>query len=272
MRYAISNNERIEAQKGLSAVCPICGQPVIARCGNIKIRHWAHVSGSDCDSWQSPMSEWHYSWQDKFPKECREYKLLKKKTNECHIADILTPPNLKESWIVIEFQHSSIKSEEREAREQFYKHLIWVVDGTRSKNSSNRIKNIFDYLQRITDDCFLALSPEVYLPKAWLNSNVPVVFDFAENLPFLLCIFPIKFLAGQGAICISKDDFIAKAQNGNLRSYLIERMDILKKAKSKELITAFNQIARLAASPMRPGGFQEWQAKQAAKRRGPKFS
>ncbi len=268
MRYAISNNERIEAQKGLSAVCPICGQPVIARCGKIKVWHWAHVSGSDCDSWQSPMSEWHQAWQDNFPEACREYPLRNKQTNECHRADVLAP-DLKSPWMVLEFQHSSIKSEEREARERFYKHLVWVVDGKRSKVSFNHITSIYDYLQRINDDCYLALSPEIYLPKTWLNSNVPVVFDFAEELPFLLCTFPIKFLTGQGVACITKDDFIAKTQNGDLRNYLAEQKSILKNAKSKELVNAYRSIV---ATSRHPGGFQEWCARKDANHRGPKIS
>ena len=41
---------------------------------------------------------------------------------------------------MIEFQHSSIKAEEKLAREQFYKNMVWVVDGKRTKNDYPRFK------------------------------------------------------------------------------------------------------------------------------------
>ncbi len=44
---------------------------------------------------------------------------------EMHRADIKTP-----NGIVIEIQHSSMKDDERIAREDFYKNLVWVIDGS----------------------------------------------------------------------------------------------------------------------------------------------
>ncbi len=42
------------------------------------------------------------------------------------MADVRTDKGL-----VIEFQHSYINPEERRQRENFYKNMIWIVDGTR---------------------------------------------------------------------------------------------------------------------------------------------
>lgn len=42
MKYAIIDNFRQEAVKGLNGICPICGEPVIAKCGKYKVNHWAH--------------------------------------------------------------------------------------------------------------------------------------------------------------------------------------------------------------------------------------
>lgn len=44
MRFSIVNGEKREAQKGLIGVCIGCDQPVIPKCGPIKIHHWAHKS------------------------------------------------------------------------------------------------------------------------------------------------------------------------------------------------------------------------------------
>ena len=40
MKYALVNNEKVEATKGQVGICPVCGSTVIAKCGNYKINHW----------------------------------------------------------------------------------------------------------------------------------------------------------------------------------------------------------------------------------------
>jgi len=63
MLYAIDENgAAIRAQPNLAAKCKTCGSPVIAKCGEIKIWHWSHVSGADCGSlggstWNTRQSE-----------------------------------------------------------------------------------------------------------------------------------------------------------------------------------------------------------------------
>ena len=68
-------------------------------------------------------------WKNQFPLEWQEKDFVDKATGEHHRADVHTPHGL-----TIEFQHSAIKPEEREAREFFYKKIIWIVDGSRLKN------------------------------------------------------------------------------------------------------------------------------------------
>ena len=46
-----------------------------------------------------------------------------------HIADIKT-----DSGLVIELQHSSMSLEEMQSRENFYKKMIWIIDGSPFKN------------------------------------------------------------------------------------------------------------------------------------------
>ena len=137
MQYAIFNGEKVEAQRGCVGVCPLCGNPVIAKCGEFRVHHWAHKSKVDCDNWLEKETEWHRNWKNKFPKDWREIVLYDEQTGEKHIADIRSP-----NGIVIEFQHSPITPQERKSREYFYKKIIWVVDGTRSKRDYDRfVKN-----------------------------------------------------------------------------------------------------------------------------------
>ena len=105
MKYALHKNQRIAPTKDIKdAVCPVCGELVIPKCGKIKMHHWAYKTSQNCDPWWENETEWHRK----------------------HIADIRT-----DKGFVIEFQHSSIKPEEKDARESFYKNMVWVVDASK---------------------------------------------------------------------------------------------------------------------------------------------
>lgn len=56
-------NKRVKAMPGMQAICPGCEEKVIARCGNIKIWHWAHKSGL-CKYDSEPETEWHLEWKN----------------------------------------------------------------------------------------------------------------------------------------------------------------------------------------------------------------
>lgn len=136
MKFALSDNKRIQAIpyfKG--AVCPICQERVIAKCGSIKQWHWSHKSIFDCDSFAEPESEWHLNWKNKFPDECIEVVIGQ------HRADIKTKSKDSlngfpyQSEVVIELQNSSISPKEIIERELFYKNMIWLFNGeTFAKN------------------------------------------------------------------------------------------------------------------------------------------
>lgn len=128
MRYACSGKIRLEPQPGSIGDCQICGNKVKAFCGKVNRWHWRHNKLPDCDTFHEPMTEWHRSWQNQFPKEWREVVL--ERNNEKHFADILTPSNL-----VIEFQHSSISQKEISERELFYNCMVWVIDAVGFKKN-----------------------------------------------------------------------------------------------------------------------------------------
>ncbi|MBL4795978.1 MAG: hypothetical protein JKY50_01040 [Oleispira sp.] len=164
-------------------MCPHCGNPVIAKCGPIKVNHWAHKSRRNCDSWWEPETQWHRSWKDEFPNDWQEVS-RRDESGELHIADVLTPEGL-----ALEFQHSPISREEVEARIGFHKNICWVVDGLRLKNSLKEFNRALDDGLRprskggIVYELFLSDSR---LLKKWSGLNAPIVFDFGSDSVWII--------------------------------------------------------------------------------------
>ncbi len=176
MKFAIIDNNSVEAEPQKQGFCPFCNQPVIAKCGSKKIWHWAHRNISSCDSWWEPETEWHRNWKNKFPAEWQEKVFIEEFTNEKHIADVYTKHNL-----VIEFQHSHIDPKERIKREAFYKNMVWVVDGTRLKSDYSRfLKGKQNFRLTKERGLYLLDFPEDCFPSAWINNSVPIIFDFKD--------------------------------------------------------------------------------------------
>lgn len=129
MLWAIVNNKKVEATPKAYGSCPLCSGLVLAKCGEIKIWHWAHAKDADCDTWYEPESDWHYHWKMTFGKEQAEVVI--KKQDKWHIADILT-----EGAVVIELQHSPIQNTIIRKREEFYgDKMLWLVDGSPFKHN-----------------------------------------------------------------------------------------------------------------------------------------
>lgn len=176
MKYAIVNGERKEAEQGLSGQCPCCEREMIAKCGEIKIKHWAHKNKRICDLWWENETEWHRDWKSHFPVVWQE-AIHFSENGEKHIADVKTDKD----W-VIEFQHSYLNPEERKSRNDFYKKLVWVVDGKRLKrdwpqfaeawNNSSAVGNA--HIRKIISD-------ECRILKDWSNDSAPIFIDFGKN-------------------------------------------------------------------------------------------
>ena len=45
MFRALVNNIEVVATKGAKGICPHCGADMTAKCGNVKVNHWAHKIG-----------------------------------------------------------------------------------------------------------------------------------------------------------------------------------------------------------------------------------
>src|SRR5262245_37845982 len=126
MKYAIVDGQRREAMPGLLGTCRRCDAPVKPKCGRFRVWHWAHPPGSVDHQWE-PETEWHRKWKGCFAVECQEI-VHQASNGEIHIADVKTGYGL-----VIEFQHSPIREEERRLREEFYERMFWLVNGQRLK-------------------------------------------------------------------------------------------------------------------------------------------
>jgi len=209
MKYALVNGQRHEAEPSLSGECQIYGHPMIAKCGEIKVWHWAHIGTRTCDPWWENETEWHRAWKGHFPVDWQEV-IHHSESGEKHIADVRTD----QDW-VFEFQHSFLKPEERRSRDAFYQKLIWIVDGTRRKKDLSQFSNAWKegiavngkpFLRRIRAD-------ECAILREWANTTAPVFIDF--GLPNLVWLLP-KDSEGirQYVALFSRTDLIAMHRGG----------------------------------------------------------
>ena len=169
MKFAVTKDgEKVQASKGMEAVCPVCLEPVLARCGRIKIHHWAHVADLDCDQWTEPETEWHRDWKAQFDSRFVEVPMGP------HRADLRNGKG-----VVIELQNSNISPAEIQEREQFYGNMVWVVNAA-----------------LFADRFFLTrqMGPNIFSFKwknmrpSWLAARKPVYLDMGR--------FPVKDLFG----------------------------------------------------------------------------
>lgn len=107
MIFAVDkNSKRIhidDATVKQECYCPYCGERLIQRKGDMRRHHFAHMAKKWCtDSWTDSydISDWHYQWQNSFPRQNQEVMLTF--GNVKHWADVLV------GCTVIEFQHSNM--------------------------------------------------------------------------------------------------------------------------------------------------------------------
>jgi len=216
MKFALIDNNRIEAQPKLQGLCPFCFHPVIAKCGKQKVWHWAHRNTTACDSWGKAETEWRRTWKNNYPVEWQEISLLDEEIGEKHIADVRTAYNL-----VIEFQHSHIDPQERASREKFYKNMVWIVDGTRLQRDYPRFIKGFKDFRTNQRGVYLVDFPDEVFPKSWLNSSVSVIFDFCglstteqgEIKNILWCLLPQSDAMRAVVVGLKRDHFIERTHN-----------------------------------------------------------
>lgn len=220
MQFALVENERTAPSAGLKGICPACSSPMIARCGSRRVHHWAHRGERNCDSWWEPETPWHRTWKNLFPKNWQEV-ILHDPNGEKHIADVRTQHGL-----TIEFQHSHLRPEERAARERSYGNLLWIVDGSRLVRDLPRFVDgvrSFRALLGGKREWYVAPFPDEVFPRNWLDSSVPVLFDFGsvldgteETARFtqpLWCLLPGRASGQAVVVSLSRSDFVHLAHS-----------------------------------------------------------
>jgi len=151
---------------------------MVARCGEVRVWHWAHRGRRHCDSWWENEKEWHRNWKGQFPVDWQEI-IHHADDGERHIADVKT----NDGW-VIEFQHSYIKPEERRFRERFYPKLVWVVDGLRRKKDAAGFQRAWEEGNYPTNANLRGRKVwrhEGALLRDWVGSSAHIFFDFGDE-------------------------------------------------------------------------------------------
>jgi competence CoiA-like predicted nuclease len=168
--YAEDKGERKLAKPGLKANCPLCGNEVMAKCGAVKIWHWAHLADQSCDDFRENESEWHRDWKERFPEENREVIISKK--GDIHFADVKTDDGL-----VIEFQNSTISFENIVEREKFYDRMVWVFNCQKSADRIEVKENFIEWWNPRRD--FSKCRKDVYLD---LGNSLFLVSDICKDI------------------------------------------------------------------------------------------
>jgi len=173
MKFAIVKGKKVEATPEVKGVCSNCESELIAKCGRVKVWHWAHKGSRSCDPWWESETKWHRAWKSCFPEEWQEVSDIDSVTGEKHIADVKTPFGL-----VIEFQHSPIKPEEQASREEFYKKMIWVVDGARAQTDQYYFEHGLKKLDQGSPLYQIKWEGPSRLLHNWSESKPRVFIDF----------------------------------------------------------------------------------------------
>lgn len=213
MKYAIVNGDLQEAQPDLSGICKHCGSPTIAKCGRVKVGHWAHKSKVNCDSWHEPETPWHREWKGHFPKECQEVTHFDTDGKIHHIADVKV-----DNAFVLEFQHSPIKNEDRVSRESFYRDMLWIIDGCRRQNDKEKFLNFVQNLQMANlRSNMKSTEPDrktCPLIRDWGNSKVSVFFDFGDDMLWGLIPLVYKSAVRKHFFQVDRNELIDSLQPG----------------------------------------------------------
>lgn len=187
MQYAKDENgnrTNIEnTDKEKKYYCPVCGERMMMRFGNIRIHHFAHWRNREClDKWHYDMSEWHKGWQDEFPEETRE--VVVKQNGEMHRADVLVENR------VIEFQHSPISNAEFMERTTFYisagYDVYWLFD-----MQDQFLSNKLAYIGESDDDLAWKRPWHTFDNLNLKNEHVKLFFQIAEKQEDHCTVFPI---------------------------------------------------------------------------------
>lgn len=205
MLYADRDGVRVQpGATGDRAVCPLCHAQVLAKCGDVVVHHWAHLSARDCDLWSEPESAWHVGWKSRFPEDWREVVVGE------HRADVRQPCGL-----VVEFQHSPLGSEDIKEREAHYGSMVWVLDASTFTELSMRsmCKTGLERFRHVVWE----------RPKlSWLDARRPVYLHWDDQVVRVVWVDTINAAVERGrkrywvgiGVCRTIEEFVRQVTAG----------------------------------------------------------
>jgi competence protein CoiA len=260
MKFALVNEQRREAQPDLSGKCLTCGHPMVAKCGEVRIWHWAHRGSRLCDPWWENETEWHRAWKDQFPISWQEV-VQRAEDGEKHVADVKT-----DHGCVIEFQNSYINPEERRSRETFYTQLVWVVNGSRRKTDKQKFSDAWLRGVAVGPSSQLRkiVSHECVLLREWVGVRAPVFFDFGE--PMLVWFLHVSFDGSMYVTLLPRADFI-KIHRGGATDIAFTFDDLVKDLRKRVAVydSHVQTLQRVRTQPL--PSFEQYHARQRRFRR-----
>lgn len=178
MQYAYMNGEKVTPFPKGKGTCGVCSSDTIAKCGEKVMWHWAHKSKMDCDPWWENETQWHRDWKEHFPESFREVVHQCDVTGEKHRADIKS-----DKGIILEIQNSPISLEELRSRENFYKNMIWIVNGEKFRPRFKVFKTFLPNPEcRDFDDIvFMSTNNEHSCTMYWKKSENPHALNNSKN-------------------------------------------------------------------------------------------
>jgi hypothetical protein len=159
--------------------------PLIAKRGTTLKHHFAHYQNTACQN----KSPWHISYQNLFEKTEVPF------SNSKHIADIVHGDT------VIEIQHSNIKKEDIESREETYDNMIWIFDVKNSVTGTEFLcrddvgkcivklnrKCLFETSKPTYYDCGKYLLRKISLHGKYALCEIVEYRDFAKSIEYRDC-------------------------------------------------------------------------------------
>ncbi len=82
MKFAFVEGSKLQPQPKLHGTGPLCDGDMIAKCGRVKVWHWAHKGKRHWDQWWENETEWHRNWKDEFPTDWQEVSQKDEETGE----------------------------------------------------------------------------------------------------------------------------------------------------------------------------------------------
>jgi competence protein CoiA len=118
------------ATPGKYGECPLCFEPLVPKCGNKRIWHWAHYAGTGCrDPYGESESEWHLIWKDRTTRRTRDGSVVGRpevvveRNKVRSFADIKLP-----NGIVVKLRRTPIGIDRIRECEDFYGRMVWLFD------------------------------------------------------------------------------------------------------------------------------------------------